>query len=97
MLFRSIMISLSETSPDYHQVCQELGNIFRNVMHTSAGVTGVVRASKMEKERIASVAKKVPVSKSCLFCGMFADAIRAFEVNSDRRWVLESLVVRLTE
>jgi len=92
-----IMISLSETAPDYGQVCIEMGNIFRNVMHASAGVTGVIRASEMEMGRIVSVSKKIPVSRSCLFSGMFAEAIRAFEVNSDKRWVLESLVARLTE
>jgi DNA polymerase-3 subunit gamma/tau len=92
-----ITVSIGETAPDYRQVCKELGNVFRNILLVSAGVDGVLKISDMESERVVSAASKVSVERACVYCGMFAEAIRAFDVNADKRWVLESLVARLSK
>lgn len=92
-----IAISIDQTAPDHHQVCAELGKIFNNVMYASAGLIDSVRVSDAEKKLVVQVAKKIPVSRSCLFCGMFAGALRSFQVNIDKNWVLTSLVAGLAE
>ncbi len=91
-----LMVSVGETAPDFRQLCNELGKVFRNVMHLSCGLSSVVKVIDEEHKILTKIVSNVSVERACLFCGMFADAIRAFEVNSDKRWVLESLVARLS-
>jgi len=93
-----ITISLEETGPDLVLMMKELGTVLRKLMLFCNGAnSGAVAATDDERKMLTAISAKVDRRKSKLYCGIFCDALRAFDVKMERRWVLETLVARLSD
>jgi DNA polymerase-3 subunit gamma/tau len=92
-----ILESVLATSPDVHAVCFQLEEVFRNVMLVSAKASKGMSLSDVEAKAVAVLAEKIPALTAAEFCDNFSACYDSLERNMNQKWVLESLVTKLSE
>lgn len=91
------MESLLATTPDAGQVCLDLSEIFRNAMLFAAGAEAGLSVTPAEAERCKALGAAIGGPRLAAFSGDFADAYMALSLNKNPKWVLEALIVKLSE
>jgi len=91
------MENLLATTPDAGQVCLDLSEIFRNAMLFAAGASAGLCVTPAEAERCKAIASLIGAPRLAAFSWNFADAYVALSLNKNPKWVLEALIVKLSE
>jgi len=82
---------------DVRKVCREIGDIFRSIMLSKVDSKYINGLVDSEKEFISKTGSTVNISDLASFLPFFEEAERCFEVNVNNKWVLEAIIVKITQ
>lgn len=92
-----IVNALVSEGIDCEQVCSDLAVICENMLLASISYDFLGSISPDERDAIAHISIRFTERQLAAFVPLFAEANRAIEVNVNSKWVLEALVVKMTE